>query len=140
MKILLSFAFFVTGHLVYSQDCFLVVSSGGGFAGTSTAYQISLDGTVRKGKGLGTIDYSEQARVKKSTAKRYYRKTRSLITSTPEFNHPGNMYYSLGTVEKNTEKKIIWGDTGHTVPEKAKTVYQDLMKILSGLTFKNAPK
>jgi hypothetical protein len=135
MKIFLFSLFSLIVHCSFSQDCTLVVSSGGGFTGMTTVYQINPDGKVLKGKGLGQISYGEQSNLKKSLAKKYYRKTRKLTQTFPVFNHPGNVYYSLSVKENGKEIKMTWGDVQHPAPEPAKNLYDEITKVLTGLTF-----
>jgi hypothetical protein len=135
MKILLSCLFSVIVQFAFSQECLVVIASGGGITGLATVYQISPDGKVLKGKGLGEINYVEQSNLKKSVARKYYRKTRKLVETSPEFNHPGNIYYSLAAKENGKEIRMTWGDSQHTVPQEAKNLYEEISKVLNGLTF-----
>lgn len=135
MKFILTCLFFLMIQFAYSQDCFLIVSSGGGITGVATVYKISLDGKVLKGKGLGQVNYNEQSKLKKSIARKYYRKAKTLVGSSSDFNHPGNLYYSIATLEEDKESKMTWGDIEHSAPEQAKNLYQEITKILTALTF-----
>ncbi|MEX2231604.1 MAG: hypothetical protein WD824_05565 [Cyclobacteriaceae bacterium] len=135
MKILLSCLFSVIVNFTFSQECFVVVTSGGGITGVAIVYQIGPDGKVLKGKGLGQINYAEQSNLKKSVARKYYRRTRKVVETSPEFSHPGNIYYSIAVRENGKEMKMTWGDSQHTVPEEAKDLYEEITKVLTGLTF-----
>jgi hypothetical protein len=135
MRIILSCLLFLIFQLSYSQDCFLALSSGGGFTGAATVYKISPDGKVLKGSGLGEINFNEQGKLKKSIAKKYYRQAKKLVEASPDFNHPGNMYYSLGVTEKNQQRKITWGDAAHPASEEIKRLYQEITQALAALTF-----
>ena len=135
MKIILTCLLFLMSQFAWSQDCFLIVSSGGGITGAATFYKISLDGKVLKGRGLGQVNYNEQSKLKKSIARKYYRQAKTLVGASSDFNHPGNLYYSIGTVEKDKESKITWGATEHPAPEQAKNLFQEITKILTTLTF-----
>ena len=135
MKILLAFLFSIIVQVAFSQECFLVVSTGGGITGAATVYQIRPDGKVLKGNGLGQINYSEESRIKRSVARKYYRKTRKLVDTSPEFNHPGNIYYSIAANENGKEMKMSWGDSEHQAPEQAKDLYAEINKTLSELSF-----
>ena len=131
MKILILPAFFFLTHLGFSQECLLVVTSGGGVTGVATVYQINVDGSVLKGKGLGEVRYTEQGKVKKSAAKKYYRASRKLIESSAAFNHPGNIYYSIATRENGKETKMTWGDPKNPVAEDARKLYARIASVLS---------
>ncbi|MEX1238887.1 MAG: hypothetical protein WEB30_04190 [Cyclobacteriaceae bacterium] len=135
MKILLFCLFSVITYCAYPQECFLIVSSGGGITGMATVYQVSPDGEVLKGRGLGQIDYSEKSIIQKSVARKYYRKTRKLVEKSPAFDHPGNIYYSLAARENGKEVKMTWGAIEYPAPEQAKNLYDEIIKILTGLTF-----
>jgi hypothetical protein len=112
-----------------------VVSSGGGFTGAATVYKISLDGQVLKGKGLGEITYNEQGKLKKAVAKKYYRQAKKLTGASPDFNHPGNLYYSVSIIEKDKQSKVTWGDTEHPASDEMKRFYQKITQTLAALTF-----
>lgn len=135
MKILFLAAFVVVTHAGFSQDCLLVVTSGGGITGAATVYQVSLDGKVLRAKGLGPVNYSEQGSVKKSAARKYYRAARKLVESSPPFNHPGNIYYSIATNENGKETKVSWGDPQNPVAKDAKKLYARITEALSKVSF-----
>lgn len=127
-------------QLAQSQDKVLLIASGGGVAGTATIYKISADGIVKKGKGLGEIAYSEESKLKKCTAKRYFRKAKSLVSAYPDFNHPGNVYTSITLSDAGNEKKITWGATDHETPEDAKKLHDKIITKLSQITFTSDPR
>jgi len=136
MKFFFISLFFITlVSASHAQESYLLVSSGGGVAGTATVYKIGLDGKVLKGTGLGEINYSERSKLKKCSAKKYFKGAKSLMTSSPDFNHPGNLYSSISLYENGKESKITWGDPEHAVPEDAKKLYQKINTKLTGLTF-----
>lgn len=135
MRILLFYLLSVITHCAYSQECFLIVRSGGGITGMATVYQIDPDGQVLKGRGLGQINYSEKSTIQKSLARKFYRKTRKLVEKSPAFDHPGNIYYSLAARENGNEVKMTWGAIEYPAPEQAKKLYDEITKILTGLTF-----
>lgn len=135
MRIILACLLLLTFDVSYSQDCFLVVSSGGGITGAATVYKISPDGKVQKGNGLGDIAFSEQGKLKKAVAKKYYRHAKKLVAASPDFNHPGNLYYSVGIIEKDKQTKITWGDTQHPTSEEMQRLYREIAQVLAALTF-----
>ena len=135
MEITFTCLFFLMIQIACAQDCFLVVSSGGGITGSATVYKISPDGKVLKRKGLGQLNYDEQSKLKKSIATRYYRKAKMVVGTSSDFNHPGNLYYSIATHENKKVSKITWGDLQYPAPEQAKNLYQEITKILTALTF-----
>ena len=136
MKILFSSLFFLAFvSLGLAQESHLLVSTGGGIAGTATVYKIAMNGKVQKGKGLGDIVYTEASKLKKCKVKKYVKKSRTLMTTNPDFNHPGNIYYSITLSESGQEKKITWGDAAHETPEEAKKLYQKINTALTRLSF-----
>lgn len=119
----------------FAQERYIQITSGGGVVGTATRYKISLDGKVLKGKGLGEIIYTEESKLKKRLARKYFKKSNALVAGYPGFNYPGNMYYSLLVYNQGTESKMTWGDTAHEVPEVAVKLYQEINAALTRLTF-----
>jgi hypothetical protein len=133
---LLSFLFVSITH---AQESHLVISHGGGVAGTATVYKISVDGEVLKGKGLGEISYTERSKLKKCSVKKYMKQAKSLMASYPDSNHPGNIYFSIALLESGNEKKITWGASDFTVPEEAERLYKTITGKLTTLTFTSNP-
>ena len=119
----------------FAQERYVQVTSGGGVVGTATRYKISRDGRVLKGKGLGEINYTEESKLKRRHARKYYKKSKTLLASITGFDHPGNMYYSLLVHNQGTESQMTWGDTSHAVPEDAEKLYEEINTALTGLTF-----
>lgn len=125
-------AFFCTG---LAQERYLKVTSGGGVTGIATQYKISPDGQVLRGKGLGDIKYTEVGKLKKCTVKKQFKKAEKIVTSHPDFNHPGNLYYSIMVFSQGTESQITWGNSEYEVPEDADKLYIKINKVLGRLTF-----
>ena len=119
----------------YAQESYLLVSSGGGVAGTATVYKIDKTGKVMKGQGLGEIEYTEESKLKKCSAKRYFKHAKAVLKSSPDFIHPGNMYSSLTLYEDGRESRITWGHTEFPAPEDAKKLYSKINTAVSRLTF-----
>lgn len=142
MKALLFSALFLLFNGVASaQKIFATISNGGGFAGTVTVYKICTDGKILKANGFPPIEYTEEATLKRSKAKKYIKRTKALLTSLPDFNHPGNIYYSMAIVQDGAEDKIVWGDAKRTAPKKVLKLYNEMLPVLSHLLFtKNTPK
>jgi hypothetical protein len=134
-SIFASIIFLTLGQFAFAQDNFLMLRSGGGFTGSSNVYRIDKDGRVFRSKGINQIAYAEQAALKKSRTKKYFRKAKKLFKTNSDFNHPGNVYYSISLTNKNAERKITWGDSEHPVPEDIKKLYEQLISIVSTLTF-----
>jgi hypothetical protein len=90
----------------YAQESYLLVSSGGGVAGTATVYKIDKDGKVMKGQGLAEIAYTEESKLKKCATKRYFKGAKAVLKSSPD-----------------------------PAPEDAKKLYNKINTALSRLTF-----
>lgn len=135
MKTLLCSLFLVVSHTAFAQECLVELTNGGGITGSATVYQIHLDGKVLKGEGMGAIRYKEKSYLKRSKAKKFFRKTRQLLTSLQKHHFPGNIYYSLALKENDKEIKMTWGDAQHPAPEDATTLYNEITEVLSHLTF-----
>ena len=135
MKVLSSFLFILLSQFAFSQDCFVTLSSGGGFTGMATVYKISPNGNVLKGKGLGQITFGEQSKLKKNLTKKFFRQALKLVESNQSFNHPGNIYYSLGTEENDKNLKVTWGDPQHPVPPGVKELFDKVIKAVNELSF-----
>ncbi len=136
MKYLFAGLFFLI--IIYSglaQERYFEVTSGGGVAGTATRYRVDTGGRVQKGTGLGEISFSEEGKLKKCKAKKCFRRARKLVNSYSDFNHPGNLYYSIKLFELGKGGQITWGDAGHRVPEDVEKLYQEIHAALGGLTF-----
>ena len=119
-----------------AQDKFIAVGSGGGFAGTATAYKITPKGKVFKGKGIGEITYTESAKIKRAKARKYIRQVSEQTQSNSQFSHPGNLYYFINYTENASEHKITWGDAQHPVPESIQKLYQEINNTISSARFK----
>jgi hypothetical protein len=120
---------------VLAQTSFFTVSKGGGITGAATVYKFSLNGKVLKGSGLSPIVYTEETKLKKSKVKKCAKRVQRLLTSFPDFNHPGNIYYSIALVEKDKEHKMVWGDNKQPVPDEAMEAYNEIHTVLSQLSF-----
>ncbi len=127
--------FLVLGYSGFTQNRYLEVTSGGGVTGSVSRYRISQDGWVLKGKGLSEIIYSTEGKLKKCSVKRYFKDAMALLNDYPDFNHPGNLYFSIGVLDKGKENKIAWGNETYGIPERAEKLYEKINKAVSKLTF-----
>lgn len=126
---------FIVTISVHGQECYLRLVTGGGVTGGVTEYKIQPDGKVLKGSGMGEIEYTQSAKLKKSRTKKYFKEIRSLLVANPEFNHPGNIYSSILLYENGKETRITWGDVEHKAPEEVKKLYEKIAASLGSLTF-----
>lgn len=119
-----------------AQSKFVSIGSGGGFAGTVTAFKITPDGKVFKGKGVGDITFTECSKLKKSKAKRIVAKAGDQAPSSSSFHHPGNLYYYITYTGNGKEQTVTWGDADHPVPEHIKKLYDEIQTSVSALKYK----
>lgn len=135
MKKLLVLVFFFCFQRLAAQDDFVMLGSGGGFAGTATVYKICSNGQVFKGKGLGEVMYREKSKIGRSTAKKFFKEVKAHVTTVPDFNHPGNQYYFIGLSEKSSTSRITWGDMEHPIDKEVEKLYQEMTSAITPLTF-----
>ncbi len=138
MKLLYIFfsLFILTSTDSFAQEKSVTIGSGGGIVGTATVYKITPDGKVLKGKGIGEIKYTECAKLKKARASKYIQSAFEQTQSTPEFNHPGNLYFFIGYAENTFERKVTWGDSSNSVPDSIQKLYQEINAMLNSIRFK----
>jgi len=116
-----------------AQD-YITLKRGGGVTGNITAFRISRSGQVAKGSGSIEPEYLEFAQLRKSKAKKYFRKTRALLKEQT-FNYPGNTYTAIELIEGGNEARMVWGDVTHEAPAKARKLVQKIQASLNRLTF-----
>jgi len=134
------FLFFVlSAHTGLAQQQYLMLTAGGGIVGTALVYKIGYDGVVLKGRGIGNITFDERAKLKRCVTRKYFRKTRSLLSQTSGFDHPGNVYSSISLFEDQTERRITWGDVAYPAPANAQKLSRKINSKLATLTFEQAP-
>lgn len=144
MKFYATFFVIVTllfSHEARAQDQVVIVGSGGGFTGATTAYKITSKGEVLKGSGVAEIKYTECAKIKKSKAKKIIDEASREALLIKEFNHPGNMYSFLSIEkEKEEQTRLTWGDKNTPAPEKIRQLHADIMKTVGSLRYKTIKK
>jgi hypothetical protein len=139
MKKIYSLLFLVSFCSILSaQNRYITIGNGGGFSGSVTIFKITPDGKVLKGKGLVEIKYAEYGKLKKRKVSTFI-KSISKQTSSLNFNHPGNLYYFLSYSEDGKERKVIWGDSSHSVNESIQKLYDDIVASLNTVRFKPNP-
>jgi hypothetical protein len=131
--LLFFFSLCVTGR---SQDTFVSIGSGGGFAGTATVYKVTPDGFVFQGEGVGDIKFIRCGRIKKNRAKEIIAQVAGQTRSTAEFSHPGNLYYFIGYKENGKQQTITWGDAEHPVPPQIKKLYEEVYANVTKIKYK----
>src|SRR5262245_5906409 len=134
LSFLLALLCLVCSHANSQDKPSILLGSGGGITGMSTVYRVTQAGEVFKGQGIGEINYTECAPIKRAKAKELIAKVTTAVSS-PEFEHPGNMYQFLSLKETDGEKKITWGDTNHPVPDNIKALYDEIQTAIADLTF-----
>lgn len=130
---------FLCSTASFAQNKYIIVGSGGGISGGTTAYMITSAGKILKGNGVGEIKYTEEAKLKRSRAKKYIKRSSEQIQLHSEFNHPGNLYYFIRSVEGTVDRKITWGDMAHPVSDPVQKLYQEINAAISTARFKPIP-
>lgn len=129
----------LTTPVVAQQQEALIAGSGGGLTGVATAYKIFADGRVCKGKGVGDIQYTACATIRKSKARKIIRRAVRAVSAAGSLQAPGNLYYFLATIQKGKESKVTWGAAGQPVPAALKEVYSDVQTLVADLTYHPMP-
>lgn len=129
---LVCLAFVKIGH---AQEAYVLIKKGGGITGIADVYKVGQDGKVQKGNGLGEILYTQESKLKKCPTKRYFRKVKALLATYPNYNHPGNLYFSIAHYDGSSERTITWGDPQKKVPDDASKLFQKISTALSKLKF-----
>ena len=104
----------------------LEFGEGGGFSGIVKTYKINSKGIVSQHNS-----FNDSTRVltklKKKELRTLVQKLETLGIDSLDFYHPGNFYYFLKYNEVGgQEKKVVWGDLNHPVPNAIKVYYQSL--------------
>jgi hypothetical protein len=122
-----------------AQDNPVVIGSGGGVTGAVTAFKITSRGEVFRGKGMVDIVYTECAGIRKSMARRFIKKVDELVRSSGGFNHPGNVYYFIGSSE-GAAPRITWGDPGQPPPQEVQNAFTEIVAAVGNLRYKPLKK
>lgn len=116
-----------------TQEKFITTGSGGGFAGTVTAYKISGNGEVFRGSGVGEITYTPCGKIRKTEAKKLIKIVADKALSSQPFSHPGNLYYFLSYTDDDNERTVTWGDANYPLPDDIKKVYDEVNTSISAI-------
>ena len=108
----------------------LVVGSGGGFTGFSTAFYL-LDNGQLFGRRSPDTTFTFIGQQTAANTKRAFRtaECRCRIKKT-EFNNPGNTYRFVRWRRGNEIHKVTWGGTGVNVPAKYPKFYDAFMAMI----------
>ena len=117
----------------------VLIGTGGGTTGMTSAYRITDAGEVFRGQGISEIKYTECGKIKRSKAKEIISKVTDAVTSA-NFHHPGNIYHFLSLKEDDGEKKITWGDVDHKVPDNIKELFDEIQKAIADLKYRPIPE
>jgi hypothetical protein len=99
----------------------LSFGNGGGFTGAESAY-VLLD----NGQLFGVDSYVPLKQLSRTITRQLFDKADELQLSQLAFSHPGNIYYFIGLVEKNSTHRITWGDSGQQAPGEVENFYHQL--------------
>jgi hypothetical protein len=103
----------------------LIFGDGGGFAGIETSYVLLENGQVFKKTGVGGA-FEELASVKTNDARAFFEKLAALQLYKLDMDKPGNLYYFLQDVNKQTDSRVVWGAGDYTPPQAIVGLYKEL--------------
>jgi hypothetical protein len=107
----------------------LSFGNGGGFTGAESAYVLLDNGQlfgVQKNNHTIEDSYVPLKQLSRTITRQLFDKADELQLSQLAFSHPGNIYYFIGLVEKNSTHRITWGDSGQQAPGEVENFYHQL--------------
>lgn len=110
------------------------IGSGGGFTGQITVYTV-IKNKIYKGRGLGKIKYSEQAKLSCKNKGIIRKGAKKIIKKKISINSPSNTYKLITLYSKGKKTEIIWGDPSSPCPKEIEEYYDKVSKIISKLKF-----
>lgn len=102
---------------------------GGGITGRETTWTLLDNGQIFVLEQGGQL--TETGHIKSKKAKEFYRQSEALGLSKVVFQHPGNTYEFLETVNGDAVRRVSWGAKDHPVDQKIKDFY-DQLNALTG--------
>ncbi len=108
----------------------ITLTSGGGFAGATTTFQIRPDGKVIKTNSLKPNASEVVKTLGSNELTNIYQDLDKLQLQNVKFSHPGNMTYSLKVESDAYKNNVRWGSNDHQVPANIQQYYDNLMKMI----------
>lgn len=105
----------------------ILITEGGGFSGQTTQHIILENGQVFV-RTIYPASIKETDKLDRKTVRQIFDKVDSLKLSELDFQHPGNMTYSLASMEGKTFYEIKWGDPVYPLPGPALECYQFILE------------
>ena len=106
----------------------IIFGNGGGFTGMVNTYVLLQNGRLYQQKSDTT--YSELSIVNKKECKTVFKKYKKAQSDTVHVNNPGNIYYFMEFVGKDTTHRVVWGGGGETPPDTVKAFHKELMEMV----------
>lgn len=101
----------------------IIIAEGGGVSGQTTQHIVLENGQVFI-RTTYPASLKELIKLKKKTVKEIFDRVGKLKIEETNFQHPGNMTYSLSLKSGQDLKEIKWGDPGFPVPPSILECYQ----------------
>ncbi|GAB3273913.1 hypothetical protein GCM10027347_46630 [Larkinella harenae] len=106
----------------------IIVGSGGGFTGASTAYYLLENGYLYSKSNTDSL-YTRLGRQPTAITRRLFHELETTCRiKTAQFDHPGNTYRFVGWKKGPQDYRVTWGESGKTVPASFTKFYNAFMK------------
>ena len=107
----------------------LVFGSGGGITGGSDSYILLENGQLFHTNSF-TRESEELPSVGREKAGKFFSELTQLQLAKMDFNHPGNLYYFLESVDGDIVHRVTWGSNDYEAPASCKTLYKKLVATI----------
>jgi hypothetical protein len=101
----------------------IIISEGGGVSGQTTQHIVLDNGQVFV-RTIYPASLKELNKLKKKTVEGIFDRVGKLKINETDFQHPGNMTYSLSFKSGKDLQEIKWGDPAFPVPASILECYQ----------------
>jgi hypothetical protein len=108
----------------------IIISEGGGFTGQTNQHIVLENGQVFARKSFPE-SIVEIDRLDKKTVKDIFQKLERLNIAEIDFQHPGNMTYTLASRSGQDFYEVKWGDPDIKAPEAVLELYQYIRKQIT---------
>ena len=123
------FCFMLLSGLLMYIPAQLVFGSGGGITGGSDSYILLENGQLFHTNSF-TRESEELPSVGREKAGKFFSELTQLQLAKMDFNHPGNLYYFLESVDGDIVHRVTWGSNDYEAPASCKTLYKKLVATI----------
>lgn len=107
----------------------LVFGSGGGFSGAVDTYILLENGQLFHENSLsGAVEPLPS--ITKREALSLFEAYEALGLAGADVNHPGNMYYFMGSIHKGEKHTLTWGKRDRSIPKAYADYYEQLQQTI----------